>query len=1043
MSIYKTAVSRPITTLLVFVAVIIFGVYSYVNLPVDLYPSMDIPAITVYSAYPGASAEDIESNVTEPIEDALNGVDNLKEISSVSKDNISIVTLEFEWGNNLDEAANDIRDALGFVQSRLPDEMEDPVIYKFNSSDMPILFLSISAEESYPGLTKILENRLLNPLKRVDGIASAAIVGHPGREIYVEVDPVKMEAYNLTLEQIGDVIKMENMDLPSGNVEMGKMNFPMRVVGEFTESREISDLRIGTYSGQTIYLRDVAVVTDTLRDVNMFLRNDGHVGARMMVTKQSGANTVEVAQQVHKKLAEIEPTLPEDITLNIIYDSSEFVQGSVDNLTQTIAYAIIFVVVVVLFFLGRWRSTFIVAITIPVSLIVSFIYLGITGESINIISMSAISIALGMVVDDAIVVLENISRHIERGNKPREAAIYATNEVWLSVIATTLTVAAIFVPLTMIGGDVGILFKQLGWIVTITVVTSTIAAITLVPMLSSKLLKLQEDTGKKKPFYHYDRTILPMLNKLDDGYAKVLRWTLSHKTVVLLTLLVMFVAIFSLFPKIGTEFMPNTDQNSLTIGIELQEGTRAEETYKFSIRMDSMLMANYGKEIEIISTNAGADDEGGGVVDMMQETGHHRINYSIGLVNASERDRSVFEIAEDLRIRLDEFPEITNYETSTNAGAGSMGSTKLEVEIYGYDFDQTNSLALEVQALMQEVEGAQEVLISRDRDKPELQIELDQDKLVKHNLNNLMVASAVRNRINGLEVSKLREDGEEYDIVVRLKKDARNSISDIENLSITTPTGQIVKLRELGEVSEYWSTPNIQRKSQSRYLIVSAVPNGVSLGQLAEDVEAKLKDLDIPEDITMEVGGAFKDQQESFADLGLLMILGIVLVYIVMASQFESFTMPLIIMFSIPFSFAGVVLALYLTNTNLSVIAALGAIVLVGIVVKNGIVLVDYINLMRERGVELYEAIVSAGKSRLRPVLMTAFTTILSMLPMALSQGEGSEIWTPMGIAVIGGLTFSTLITLLIVPIAYALMAKSGARDKKKKIQKEFSFIEG
>lgn len=1040
MSIYKSAVNKPITTLLIFVAVMLFGVYSYINLPINLYPDMDIPAITVYSVYSGASAEDIETNVSEIIEDALNGVDNLEDITSESKDNFSVVTLEFDWGTDLDEAANDIRDNLGFIEDELPDEMEDPIIYKFNSSDMPIMRFAISAKESYNGLDKILENRLLNPLKRVNGIASASLVGHPGREIYVEVDPVKMEAYNITIEQIGELIELDNLDVPSGNVEMGNMNFPIRVMGEYDLSDEIKNLQLGYFDGQSVYLTDVATVTDTLRDVNNYLRSNGEIGAMMMITKQSGTNTVQVADGVYEKLEEIMPNLPPDVKIDIVYDSSDFIKSSVNNLTNTIMYAILFVVIVVMFFLGRWRSTFIVGITIPVSLIVSYIYLAITGQSINIISMSAISIALGMVVDDAIVVLENITGHIERGSKPREAAIYATNEVWLSVIATTMTVAAIFLPLTMIGGDVGILFKQLGWIVTITVTTSTIAAITLVPMLSSKLLRLKERKSKRKPLY--DRTVLPMLDKLDDWYGKVLSWSLKHKWIVVGVLVAVFVWSLSLLSDVGTEYMPSTDQDVMTIEIKLQEGTRAEETYAFANKLDHIFDERFGDEFRMVSANTGADDDGGGVADLMMETGHHMINYYIGLVDAADRDRSVFEIAAELRVLLESMPEITSFETTTDAQAGPGGSDKVEVELYGYDFDVTNRIAAEMVNRFSKIEGATEVLVSRDREKPELQINLDQQKLVKHNLSNYYVAQQVRNRINGLEASKLREQGEEYDIVVRFKEEARNSIEDIENIAITVPSGENVRLSELGEVNEYWSTPNIERKSQSRYLVVSAVPQGKSLGELALDIESVINDMEIPKEITVEVGGSYEDQQDSFADLALLMVIGVLLVYIVMASQFESFKMPLIIMFSIPFAFSGVILALYFTGTNLGVIAALGAIVLIGIVVKNGIVLVDYINLMRERGVELYEAIVMSGKSRLRPVLMTAFTTILSMLPMALSTGEGSEIWTPMGIAVIGGLTFSTFITLLIVPIAYAMMARSGARNKKKAIQAEFSFIE-
>ncbi|NLF42115.1 MAG: efflux RND transporter permease subunit, partial [Bacteroidales bacterium] len=458
MSIYKTAVTRPITTIMIFVAIMVLGLYSLVNLPIDFYPEMDLPAISVYTTYPGASAEDVENNVTKNIEKGMNSVDDLKEISSVSKDNYSIVTLEFEWGADLAEAANDIRDNLSMISSSLPDDANEPLIFKFNSSSMPVMFFAVTAKESYPGLVKLIEDKVVNPLQRIEGIASVSITGHPGRAIYVDTDPSKLEAYNITLEQLGNAIAAQNIDLPLGSLEMGQFNFPLRVAGKFTESSQIADIAIGNNNGKTIFLKDVAVVKDTIRDVKLYNRVNGEIGANFFIQKQSGANTVKLSQEVHKKIAEIKKDLPEDVKIELTSDNSTFIQDSIDNLKETVFYAMLFVVVVVFLFLGRWRSTFIIALTIPISLVVAFIYLRITGGTLNIISLMSISIALGMVVDDAIVVLENITTHIERGNRPREAAIYATNEVWLSVIVTTLTVVAIFLPLTFTSGMMGVMF---------------------------------------------------------------------------------------------------------------------------------------------------------------------------------------------------------------------------------------------------------------------------------------------------------------------------------------------------------------------------------------------------------------------------------------------------------------------------------------------------------------------------------------------------------------------------------------------------------
>ncbi len=498
MSIYGSAVKKPITTFMVFLAIIVFGIYSLINLPIDMYPEIEFPAITVFTTYGGANAADIENNISRPIEDVLNTVDKLKQISSVSRDNISVVTLEFEYETDLSEAANNIRDALSLVEDILPEDSNKPMIFKFSSSMMPVMMFAVTADESYEGIDKTLDEKLISPLNRIDGIGSVSIFGAPQREISIDINPAEMEAHNLTVEQIGNILAAENLNMPAGNVKMGQMNYPLRIEGEFKNSDYIKNIVLGSFNGQTIYLKDVANVRDSIREMTIDEKINGQKGVRMMIMKQSGANTVKVARQINEKLEDLKKDLPSDIQLQTIFDSSDFIRGSINNLTKALMFALFFVTLIVLFFLGRWRATFIIVLTIPISLIVSFIFLNVTGSSINIISLSALSIAIGMVVDDAIVVLENISKHIERGSSPREAAIYATNEVWLAVIVTTLTVVAVFFPMTMIGGMTGVMFRQLGWIVTITVVTSTLAAISLTPMLSSQMLKLNNKKKTRK-----------------------------------------------------------------------------------------------------------------------------------------------------------------------------------------------------------------------------------------------------------------------------------------------------------------------------------------------------------------------------------------------------------------------------------------------------------------------------------------------------------------------------------------------------------------
>ena len=1040
MSIYKTAVNKPISTFMIFTVVIVMGLYSLSRIPVDLYPEIDPPFLSVMTTYAGANAADIETNITKKMEDALNTVDKVKEVTSTSSDNLSVITIEFSWGANLDEATNEVRDVLDRLYDQLPDGADRPIIFKFNTNMMPIVFYAVTAKESYPGIEKLLEEKIINPLNRIDGVGSVSMMGAPKRIVYVDADPKRLDAYNLTIEQIGNIIAAENLNMPSGNVKMGEMDYQLRIQGEFSDSRQLSNLVVGNANGVPVYLRDVATVRDSLKDVSLDEKINGQTGLRLFAMKQSGANTVKVARDIRNSLEQLKKTLPPDVEISLIMDTSTFIEGSIRNLSKTLMWAFIFVALVVLVFLGRWRATFIIVLTIPISLIVSFIYLFITGNSVNVISLASLSIAIGMVVDDAIVVLENITRHIERGSSPREAAIYATNEVWLSVIITTLVVVAVFFPLTLVGGMTGVMFNQLGWIVTITIVTSTLAAITLTPMMSARMLRLREKKSKPKKF-SFERLIEPLFVRLDDIYEKTLRWALHHKTVVMLGALAIFVVSIVLSRFIGTDFMPQTDESRITMAIELQTGTRVEETMKTTRKVEQMIRERY-PEVMIMASSSGSDDEGS-MFSLFSTTGSNIINIMMRLQDVDKRTRNVWEIAGDMRQQLAGYPEIVTASVSTSGGGMGMGGeSKVDIEIYGYDFNTTNALAQEIRNRVSAMSSATEVTVSRKNDKPELQVVLDKEKLALHGLSSATVSTMVRNRIYGMTASQYKEEGEEYDIRVRLSENYRSSISDLEELSIVSPMGKRIKLKEIGTITEYWGPPAIQHKRKERVVTVSVKPNNVALGDLANQIKAEIGKVQVPQDVLIQVGGSYEDQQESFMDLGLLMVLSLILVFIVMASQFESFTMPFIIMFSIPFAFTGVIFALLLTNTTLSLVAALGAVLLIGIVVKNGIVLVDFTNLMRDRDMRLYDAIVVSGRSRLRPVLMTALTTILGMLPLALSTGEGSEIWRPMGITVIGGLVFSTIVTMVIVPVMYGVLARSGERDKVKKIRMKFQNLD-
>ena len=1054
MSIYKTAIQKPITTGLIFVAVIVLGLFSLFRLPIDQMPEMDIPYVTVMTSYYGANASEIETNVSKTLENSLNSVDGLKNIYSESKDNMSIVSLEFEWGANLDEAMNDIRSAVDLVYDRLPDGVSRPTVLRMNSNAAPIMLLGFTADESYSGLEKIIDDQVTSNLNRIDGIGNISVSGAPDRYVYVELDPKQLESYGLTVEAVGSAIGANNLDMSSGTVKMGKEQYQMRVESQYEESSEINNIVVATTpQGKQIFVRDIATVRDTIKDLSLDEKINGKDGARLIIAKQTGANTVNIVKEVKKEMAQIEKTLPPDIKVSIISDTSSDIINAIDGLKETIFYALLFVILVVFLFLGNWRSTLIISLTIPISLVTSFVYLLLADSSLNIISMASLTVAIGLVVDDAIVVLENITKHIDRGEHPREAAIYATNEVWVSVIAATLVLIAVFVPLTMLPGMAGIIFKELGWIVTIVVTVSVITAITLIPMLASRMLKekpfflskIEEEEARKKEEakkFSFNNTIGKVFSKIEAAYANALRWCLTHKRTTVFAVTAFF--LITLIPvftgMIGMDFMKEQDNGSFSVKIDLQRGTRIEETLKTARSVEADIREIVGDDLKVLSTSAGSNDDAG-FADMFSTTNNSSISMTVLTTKKFERKRTIFEMAEKVRERIAEYPEIIHYQVNTSGGGG--GGNDLSVEIYGYNFDHTSAVASELERrIEQNVPGARNIKISREDDRAELKVVFDKEKLALHGLNSSTVASYVHNRVQGMLTGYLKEDGEEYDILVRLREEYRNSITDIEELAIPTPRGENIKLKELADIQEYWCPPNIQHKNRQRYLTLDVTPYKTSLKELADNVQAEVDKLDLPKEIYINLAGSYEDQQENTHNMTMLALLIIMLVYIVMASQFESFSKPFIILMSIPFALSGTILALLITRTNLDMIGMLGIILLIGIVVKNGIVLVDYINLMRERGYELNEAIALSGQSRLRPIMMTALTTILGMIPMATSKSEGSELWTTMGIVVIGGLLVSTLVTLFIVPVLYGIMERKGEQERREKQRRKFVFME-
>lgn len=1034
MSIYRTAVNKPVTTALVFIAFAIFGIFSFMKTSIAQLPDFDANVLLVMSSYPGASAADIETNLTKVLENGLNGVSDLKDMTSKSKENISIITLEFNYGVDIEEATNNVRDKLDMINSSLPDQASTPVIFKFSMDDMPILILSATADESLPGLDKILDDKVTTPLSRVKGVGTVSVSGAPTREIQVYCDPNKLQAYGLSIGTVSNIIAYENRNIPSGSIDIGSESFSLRIQKEFKDPSELLDVVLSYKDGNAVYLRDVATIIDGQQEKEQEAITNGRRSAQIVIQKQTGANTVDVIKGVFKEMKTIEPTLPSDIHIETVIDSSSNIINSINSLKETIIITFLVVMLVVYVFLGRWRATFIIILSIPISLMASLVYLFATGNTLNIISMSALSIAIGMVVDDSIVALENITTHIERGEKPKEAAVHGTEEVGISIIASTLTMLCVFLPLTLISGMSGIMFRQLGWIVSIIMIVSTCGALCLVPMLCSRMLR----AGRKKNKIH-DILFTPIdkgLNAISDGYAWVINWAVRNRKTVIFGAFGIFMAVLLLLgPSIKTEYFPHADQGRLTVSIELNAGTSQEVTGEFARKFYNRICEEI-PEIKICSYTFGQADTDNAFASM-QTNGSNIISMNINLGSMEDRKRSSSEIADIVRADLKEYPEI--HKGTVSEGMGGMGgAASVAVEIYGYDFQTTDRIANELRDKMAADPAFAQVTLSRDQYTPEYQVDFDRVKLAANGLNSTTAAAAVSAAMSGSVGSYYREDGEEYSIRVRYAKDYRTSVEDIENIIIYNASGNGIRIKDLGRVIETEVPPTIERKNRQRMITVTGVIEGShAMSDGITAAQQIIKDTDIPSELSAVIAGDYEDQQDMFKDLITLMVLIIILVYMVMASQFESFMSPFVIMFSVPFAFVGVILGLWLTNTALGVMAMIGILILIGIVVKNGIVLIDYLILLRERGMGILDAAVAAARSRLRPILMTTLTTVLGMIPMAAGTGEGSEMWKSLGITVAWGLSISTVVTLILIPTIYCVFATRQEKRKQKKLAKK------
>jgi len=1039
MNVPRLCVQRPTTTLMIFFAVLLVGVISLLRLPLDMFPEMTVPSLSVVTSYPGASAEDVETKVTKTLEDRLTTVPDLKHITSTSKQDLSLITLSFEWGTDLDTRANDVRDAIGFAEILLPDDAEKPLVLKFDISNFPIMSYGITAQESYYDLKEIVEDEIADPLKRVPGVGSVIVRGGPRRQVNIHLDQQLLEAYRVTPQDVVQAIYNENQTNPAGNLKVGIKDYSLRVPGEFKQVEPMKRIVVSNREGRIVRLEDVVTSVEYgFAEEKQPVRSNGERGVYFMVMRQSGANSVKVARAVKKELNVLTKRLPPDAKLFNFWDSSADILRMINDLTNTLIQGGVLTVLVILIFLREFRATFIIALSIPFSLIGALILVYLFGYTINMISLFGLIIAVGMVVDNSIVILENIARHREEGESRREGAVFGAGEVALAVSASTLTTVVIFFPLVFVRGVIKILFAQFAIVLCVVILASLFCALTLTPMLSSTILPIRWGKTQSRKvlggFYEWSERFF---ERMIGSYGNLLSWAVNHRKTVILSSIGIFAASLLLLPLIGTEFMAEQDQGFLQGTVHLPVGTRVEETDRVMREIERVIEEEIPpKERQVTYVVCGQSEEGIGSV--FGEEGPHIGEFGVRLVPKTERDEGFKVIAERLRKRIALIPEVEKFRVETQdpmAGLLLGQERPVTVNVFGRDMEKTDAVALEIEKILRSVRGTRDVQVSRVKGNPELWIEIDREKASSMGLNVYWIADTIRASFHGREASKYRVGGEEYDIFVRLDQKDRMTTDDIEEIDIRLPSGQSTKLANLATIVLQKGPVDIQRKDRERIVNVGAGIGDRSLGEIVAEAESKIARLPKTPGVSLQMAGEAEEQKESFFWLQIAILIGAILVYMVMAAQFESFLHPFVVMFSVPFALAGVLWALFLGGFNISIVVFIGILLLIGIVVNNAIVLVDFTNILRARGLGIKEAAIEAGKARLRPVLMTAITTIFGLIPMTFARGQGSEVWNPLGATVVSGLLVSTLVTLVLVPTIYTIFeAKSGAKHRSEAI---------
>ncbi|MCT4634384.1 MAG: efflux RND transporter permease subunit [Firmicutes bacterium] len=1024
MNLSKLSVKRPVTVIMVTLIIIIMGAVSFSRLAVDLFPDIEFPVSAVITQFSGAGPQEVEKMVAKPIEESLATLEGLETLTTYAMDGTAITVLQFDFGTDMDMKAIDIRENVDRVKGYLPEDADEPMVMKLDINAMPIMELSLSGDKSVSELEKTAEDFIKPRLERIEGVASISINGGLDQEVEIALTEEVLTGYGLSTGQLAQIIGVENLNTPLGDMKKGTQTINVRQVGEFESINDIKNLMITLPSGQEVQLKEIANVQLKEKKADAKVYTDGKRTVGISIQKSSDANTVKVAQELRKEIEKIQNEL-QGANLNIFLDTATYVESSIDNVKQSALIGGLLAILILFLFLRHLKSTLVIGISIPISVIATFILIYFNGITLNMMTLSGLTLGVGMLVDNSIVVLENIFRYRTEGVEIKESAITGANEVRNAIIASTLTTVVVFLPLSFTEGMVSIMFRDFSMTVVMSLIASLLIALTLVPMLSSKLLTSTSNSlmaGTKKA---------GLFSKVEKLYKRVLSFAIRRRKTIIAITLAIFVSTMSLTGVIGMEFFPATDQGQLAVEVELPEGSSIEKTESYVRKVESIILESTEGELDSVQSTIGVADQRSSMTGV---TSTNKANLTIKLVSQDDRTRSDKTIADQIRNALN---DISGAKFSVAAQSGMAGSSMIDIKILGEDLNTLQALSDDITPKIKAIRGAKEIESSLEEGLPEVQIKINRERAAQYGLSSQSIASMVKSRVDGIMSSRIKLDDEEIDIIIRSSLDENRQYESLQDTALISPLGVAVPLNQVANITLDQGPSTIMREDQERYVSITGDVFGRDLGSVNGDIEKLMSEYDLPNGFTYKIGGQAEDMNETFTSLGLALILSVVFVYMIIAAQFESLIQPFVIMFSVPLAMSGGLIALLITSTPLSAPAMIGMIMLAGIVVNNAIVLVDAINLRRESGLSRDEAIMSAGPIRLRPILMTTLTTVLGLLPMAIGIGEGSESMAPMAQFVVGGLILSTLLTLIFIPVLYIiadnLVVKFQARRNKRK----------